>query len=633
MKCEKVNKACENVKQHGLAKAQFYETYQRTPWKTKKFQLIDKWPLLEKQLNQKRISYFDYLLTCRLLRDHPQATQETAFFICHLILAAKEGHLCIQIKNHQLAPSIRQLWSGESELPLSDDEAGLFLKLILNGSQSIPETLITFFDASLLRQKIWPSTPICCYQHCFYLQRHWILESQFLHHLAKQVQTEPKIKIDPDRLTSDLSMMLEKGELNKEQSQAIFQSCSHSLCLITGGPGTGKTYTAGQLIRLFWNHLTPEEQSNCQIILAAPTGKAAANLQKSLGKAVADLHGFPNLQARTLHALLNLNRSSSNNPSLRLTADLIVVDESSMIDIKVMGRLLESIKTGSRLVLLGDPHQLPSVEAGSLFVDLNHLSRSHPLIPSTHLKTCLRAELKSMIEFARLVNLGEADHAIAALNQSTPGLSRLHFDPDPKKAQKELISYYVRWLPSLIKSNEEAGSLIEAFNAIRLLSPMRKGPFGFDTLNQLIWQHICQNSSGGGSLAIPIMVVSNDYCLDLYNGETGLLIRKLPLKTDAAEDYALFPCRNHEGQMRRFSPLQLPKYELAYCLSVHKSQGSEFERILLALPEGAERFGREIFYTAITRARRQIEIYGSDPTIQKTISHQEIRLSGITSRY
>ncbi|MFI5344584.1 MAG: exodeoxyribonuclease V subunit alpha [Chlamydiales bacterium] len=623
-----------NIKQLGLAKAQFYETYQRTPWNTKKFQLagkIDEWPLLEKQLNQKRISYFDYLLTRRLLRDHPQATQETALFICHLILAAKEGHLCIEIKNNQLSPSIYQLWSGESELPLSDDEADLILKLILKGSTSIPGSLITFSDNSL--QKIWPSTPICSYQNSFYLQRHWILESLFLQHLAKQIQTEPSIKIEPDQLKHDLSMMVEKGELNQEQSQALFHACSHSLCLITGGPGTGKTYTAGQLIRVFWNHLTPEEQSNSQIILAAPTGKAAANLQKSLGKAVADLQGFPNLQARTLHALLNLNRSSSNSSSIRLTADLIVVDESSMIDIKVMGRLLESMKAGSRLVLLGDPHQLPSVEAGSLFVDLNHLSHSAASIAGTHLKTCLRAELKSMIAFAHLVNHGEADQAIAALNQSTPGLSRLHFDPDPKKAQKELIAYYVQWLPSLIKPHEDAHSLIEAFNAIRLLSPMRKGPFGVDILNQLIWQLICQNSPSGGSLAIPILIVSNDYRQDLYNGETGLLIRKLPLKNDAAEDYALFPCRNHEGQMRRFSTLQLPKYELAYCLSVHKSQGSEFERIILALPEGAERFGREIFYTAITRARRQIEIYGSDSTIQKTISRHETRLSGVQNRY
>lgn len=616
------------MKPSGLAKAQFYETYQSTPWNVKKFQMAAKrgeWPLLEKQLNQKRITYFDYLLTCRLLRDHPQANQGTALFICHLILAAKEGHLCIQTRNDQLSPSIHQLWGGEPELPLTDEETDQLLKLILNGSKSIPDSLITFSDNFL--EKIWPSTPICNYQDHFYLQRHWILESLFLEHLVKHVQTNPIIQIQQDRLKSDLSLMLEKGLLNDEQSQAIFQACSHSLCLITGGPGTGKTYTAGQLIRVFWNHLTPEEQANCQIILAAPTGKAAANLQKSLGKAVSDIDGFPDLQVKTLHALLKLNRSLSKSSPVRLSADLVVIDESSMIDIKVMGRLFESMKTGSRLVLLGDPHQLPSVEAGSVFVDLNHLSCSNSSIPSTNLKTCLRAELKSMIEFAQLVNHGEADQAIAALNQSTPGLSRLHFDSDPKKAQKELIAYYVRCL----RSSQSVEPSLDS--AIRLLSPMRKGPFGVDTLNQLIWQHISQNPPADGCLAIPIMIVANDYRQDLYNGETGLLIRKLPLKNESAEDYALFPSRDLEGPMRRFSPLQLPKYELAYCLSVHKSQGSEFERILLALPDGAEVFGREIFYTAITRARRQIEIYGSDLTIQKTIAHHEKRLSGIPIRY
>lgn len=617
------------MKHPGLAKSQFLESYQRAPWNKSKFtRQNSKWPLLDKQLIQKRITYFDYALTQRLLRDCPQANQETALFICHLIMAAKEGHLCVKTHVNSLTPSVAQLWQNETEEPLSTEETEILLTSILQGSSSIPQTLITLTENFL--EKEWPHTPLCNYQNCYYLQRHWILESLLLQHLAKHIQTPPAVKINQAIMQRDLQSMLEKGQLNPEQSAAIEQASEHSLSLITGGPGTGKTYTAGHLIRVFWNNMSPEQQLNFQIILAAPTGKAAANLQKSLGRAASDLHQFPALQAKTLHSLLNMHRS---HETLRLAADLIVVDESSMIDIKVMARLLEAMKIGSRLILLGDPHQLPSVEAGSIFVDLNHLNQSQLSIPCTQLKTCLRAELKSIIDFAQIVKNGQADQALTLLNQTAPGISRLHFHADPKKAQKELISYIVRYFPSCMHQNEQAVSFYEAFNSIRLLSPMRKGAFGVDILNQLIWQRIHQGAPTQGWIAIPIIIVSNDYRQDLFNGETGVLIRKLPLKNDTSDDYALFPCRHQEGLMRRFSALLLPKYELAYCLSVHKSQGSEFERIVLALPEGAELFGREVFYTAITRARRQIEIYGSDQTIKKTITQQETRLSGIVQRY
>lgn len=613
--------------QPGLAKTQFSESFHRSPWnfakKSPSFS-IKTWPQFEIQLIRKRISYFDGLLTQRLLKNYPEISQEAAFFICHLVKSAQEGHLCI-LADQDVVPSVASLWNDENGEPLSGEDEKTIGQFILNGSKLIPESIITHIQNPF--DQGCPATPLCEYKNHYYLQRHWVLESRFLYDMAKHIQALPGLQFDQPGLQNELKSMQDGGKINAEQAQAIGTACNHPLSLITGGPGTGKTYTAGKLIELYWNNLSPDRQSDCQIVLAAPTGKAAANLQKSLTKATAHLKHFPDLQAKTLHALLNLNQTASKKT--RLSADFIVIDESSMIDITVMSALFASLKPGSRLVLLGDPHQLPSVEAGSIFKDLTQIEG----IPCTELKICLRTELKSIIDLADLVKNGQSAQAISQINQARAGISWLPIPTDSKKAQKELISYAVDFFPYYVESDQDALSLLDAFNAVRLLSPMRQGPFGVDVINQLIWQQLCKKLPDHGWMAIPIMVISNDYRQDLFNGETGLLMRKLPLNKIYIEDYALFPGRFADGECKRLPAMMLPKYELAYCLSVHKSQGSEFDRVLLVMPEGAELFGREIFYTALTRARRQIEIYGSENTLTKTILTKQTRLSGITTRF
>lgn len=590
------------MKQPGLAKTQFLELHKRAPWiSNHKPVHASNWPLFDRQLAQNRITYLDYVLTHRLLRDEPQASEESALFICHLILAARKGHLCIKTNDSSLSPSVAELWNDETEQPLPPEQAESLERLILEGSNCIPTSLQT--------------VTICQHNRSFYLQRHWVLESLFLEGLSKQCRNEPFTKID---------FKLDEKTLNKEQANAIEKACRSPISIISGGPGTGKTYTAGQLIRVLWNHLSHEEQSSFRIVLAAPTGKAAAHLQKSLTDAVSNLENFPVLQAKTLHSLLNLNQRNKDS-EIRISADLIVVDESSMIDLKTMAYLFKALKKGCRLVLLGDPFQLPAVEAGSLFLDLIELGT----IPHTELKTCLRTELASIIDLAKLIKEGREEQTLNCLNQAKSEILRRPFSEDPKEAQKELVNY----VSPLFRAFPHDDQTLDKFNAVRLLSPMRKGPFGVDLLNQLIWQQISQSAPSQGWIAIPIMIVTNDYRQDLFNGETGVLMRKLPLELNGSEDYALFPGRSSNDDARRFSSVLLPKYEYAYCLSVHKSQGSEFDRVILVLPEGSEVFGREVFYTATTRARRQIEIYGSDDTIRKTVERQVSRVSGIHDRF
>jgi exodeoxyribonuclease V alpha subunit len=156
--------------------------------------------------------------------------------------------------------------------------------------------------------------------------------------------------------------------------------------------------------------------------------------------------------------------------------------------------------------------------------------------------------------------------------------------------------------------------------------------YGVDTWNELIWERVKSSFPGSGWVLVPIIITVNDYEVELFNGEAGVLVRRLPLGLRyGVEDYAFFPSREN-GQVRRISALLLPRHELAYCLSVHKSQGSEFDAIVLLLPEG-ERMSRELFYTAVTRARKSIEVVASEEVVARVVEQKQRRVSGFSVRF
>ncbi len=625
----------------GLAKSFFIESYQRSPWKISERQPgLPTWPLFEAFLAKQRLSYLDYILTRKLLRHHPHIGQEVAFFICHLILAAKGGHLCVRIDQSSLLPTHEQLWQQEGTNSLSSIELQLLKELIMTGLQQVPSSLIT--NITISANEEFPLTPLCRYHNLFYLQRHWVFESIFFRHFKRLFSDSPNLQLDMNQIQTELLFLCQQGVLLDEQVQAIIRGCTYSVSFITGGPGTGKTYTAGYFIKIFWQSLSLAQRLDCKIVLTAPTGKAAANLQKSLSNVMAGIDGFPSVISKTLHALLGIKGSQASlQDKPRLDADLILVDESSMIDIKIMASLFEAVKEGARLILLGDPHQLPSVEAGSVFADLIRLyskQEDYTVPCCTQLRVCLRADLRSIVEFAKTINQGNADKALKMFQDKLEGIKHFILPNDWKVACQIFLRQIGPYFPSIIKKGMAPNHLLNLFNTIRLLSPMRKGPFGVNALNQLLWTHVSQKQHVVGWLAVPIIIVTNDYQQDLFNGETGVLMRRLPLRgLNGAnlhlDDYALFPSRENENNVRRIHAVLLPKYEYAYCLSVHKSQGSEFDRVILVMPEGSELFGREVFYTAVTRARKQLEVYASELVICKTIAQQGVRLSGIDQRF
>lgn len=591
------------------------------------------WPFLEKLLSNNILEYVDFALAQTLLKKEANPREDVAAFICHLSIAARYGNLCISIQNEKINPSVASIWSDpnnqQPELILSPEDVSHLNQLILSGAKNSPISLFTHVDKTTTDLE-HVQTPICRLDHLYYFHKYWVYETFCINQLHRILKNQPSIKLDETVVEKQIQNLIANNKLLPEQAQAIKLSCQSALSIITGGPGTGKTYTAAELIKTFWQSMSECQRQSFKIALAAPTGKAAANLQASLSRILGELDGFPEIQATTIHSLLEISsKITLKNEIKTLNADLILIDESSMIDLYLMSHLLSSIKQGARLVLLGDSYQLPPVEAGSLFSDIvTHLKNQPNQNHVCELKKCLRAELQAIIDFAYFIKNGNLENASDfLLTKENHPISRIDFSQNIKHTQEAILKNISHF--KVTNDCEDPIQLLNFFNRFRILSPFRKGTFGIEQLNSLFFNALTKTKSTK-DIVYPIMLVQNDRRLDLFNGEVGILVRSF----NGEKDYAIFPSRNKNdpGSIRKFPSILLPQFEFAFCLSVHKSQGSEFDHVLLIMPEGSEIFGREVLYTAVTRAKKKLDLFISDETLSKTISNPSQRLSGISLR-
>jgi len=626
----------------GLAKALFYEKEGHIPWKGGWSQPRSPWPRLQRMVALRQLPYIDHAVAQRVLAGYSGADEDTAILVCCLASMSRQGHLCLCVEGERLSPHPRDVWGrrafgvcGDAELTEADLE--LLAAAITRAAVLLPADLVSDVsgDASA-------STPLCRWQRgkttLLYLQRHWTYESRFLVNLRRLGAATPAVALDTQKVNQELARLEESGKLLPEQALAIKKACARSLTVISGGPGTGKTYTAGRLIKVCWEAIPPDERRRCRIALAAPTGKAAANLQASLRAAMAGREELAGLTATTLHTLLGVRGSEVKRQggSGMLAADIVVVDETSMVDARLMAYLFAAVKTGTRLILLGDRHQLPPVEPGALFSDLMQLPEACDSVGErVELTRCLRAEQQEIVTLAAMINAGDGDGVLGVLNSGAEAVSRVASDGDERAVQRRLLALVEKRFPSPSVVTSSDVELMTAFNRFRILSPLRRGPLGVETLNGLIAAMQSRKLSPEQPLLLPILVVSNDYDLQLFNGEVGVLVRRCSEHTNnwcscEKEDYALFP--HPDGGVRRLPAVILPKIELAFCLTVHKSQGSEFDELLLLMPKGSETFGREVLYTGVTRARKRLQVVASDSTLTAAIDRTSFRQSGLTSR-
>jgi len=465
-----------------------------------------------------------------------------------------------------------------------------------------------------------------------YLRRFWRYEQGLIREFKRIGRKLPYL---PPNYKNGIKEDPTAGRLSPGQRAALQQAVEQSLLIISGGPGTGKTTTVLSILHVLKKLTSPDRE--LRVALAAPTGKAAQRIQESMQQGLEGLAMKDRLpEALTLHRLLEYMpvsgrfRRHGEHP---LDHDLIIVDEASMLDLALMHQLAVAVADGSRLLLLGDKDQLASVDAGSVLGDLvdgvQSLSSEEQIPQVCVLKEYFRFDANSGIAaLCENIRKGDIANAMRCLERHADykDLSWISRNSEADLDQYLRDQFLPRFLPRLSISDP-----MQALAALRrscLLSPMRKGPFGTESLNERIFKLLARHkkSKSGipGFCGCPVLVKENDYESGLFNGDLGVM-----LPGEADEWTVVFPHDDEHGY-RRMPLEQLPAFDYAFAMTVHKSQGSEFEEASLVLPNKDNALlSRELLYTAVSRARKHATVISSQAILEACIRRKISRDSGL----
>ncbi len=429
---------------------------------------------------------------------------------------------------------------------------------------------------------------------------------------------------------SELVAKLFPREVDKQRDAAL-NARGQRFSVIVGGPGTGKTSTVVKLLALLVDDALTQGKAPPRTLLVAPTGKAAQRLSEAIERArealpISDAHKQAiTSKASTVHRALGpLDGSLArfrHGPERPLDCDLLLLDEASMVDLSLMRRLLSAVPSHARVILLGDPDQLASVEAGGVLFDVcraaeqgalrevvSRLTVSYRYPESSGIAALARAVHKQSLEEAlQVLRAGHSDVAFA----SSPKPRELG-----KALEKEARTHYAELRNSHV---EERLNTLDRF---RVLCAHRTGPASVEQLNPLLSRALGPDR-GHNYPGRPIIITQNDYATQLFNGDVGVLHGR-------RERVAAF----REGEAHRdVSLARLPSHESAYAMTVHKSQGSEFDRVAIVLPERPSRLlSRELLYTAITRAKHAVSLYASEASLRAALAQRSERNTGLVDR-
>jgi exodeoxyribonuclease V alpha subunit len=562
--------------------------------------------------------------------------------------ATTEGHVCVEL------PRL----SGTEALGPSGEPLGM-------SYPSLDEFAAALRDSAAVGDGSRPSVLVVDRAMRLYLYRFYEHEVR----LARALSARSLATLEPPHpeVLRTLLPRLFGGRAEGEvdwQRVAAQVACLSSLSVVSGGPGTGKTSTVIRLIALTIADLLSRGVASPRVLLLAPTGKAAARLAEATAKAKASLDcpkeilDFVPSEARTVHRALEAGHDGRFrlNASRPLLADVVAVDEASMIDVALMRHLVEAVPERARLVLLGDRHQLSSVEAGAVLADVcgdadrPRFSRALAArvkavfgeeLPDTAvtapgpgiddgivtLSKSHRFSSESRLgALARAIQEGRADDALALFGAGTD--LTLVEEGDGRRSIQALRRATREGFGPLAKSTtaQEALSRLDAF---RILCAPREGQWGVVEMNRWAFRDL----SAAGSIQHdhgflhPVLITRNDASLDLFNGDVGVVFRD---QTTPGAARAVF--RGPGGQPRALSLSRLPPHETAFAMSVHKSQGSEFDDVVVVLPRpGSPLLSRELVYTAVTRARRRVLVHGTVEAFREALGKPVQRASGLAA--
>lgn len=508
-------------------------------------------------------------------------------------------------------------------------------------------------------------SPLILSGEFLYFQRLWHYEQSVSKYFS-QINT---LQYDVENIKNTLDLLFPIKDECDWQKIAAAVAVTSQVSVISGGPGTGKTTTVARILAALIK-LSDEHKHNVKIELAAPTGKAAARLTESLGAALMTLplsdeqRKMLPTQAKTLHRLLGAQPDSQqfryhrDNP---LILDILIVDEASMVDLPMMGKLIEALPSQAKLIFLGDKDQLASVEAGAVLGDICQFANigyspqraqelmqltGYPLDeftsengPQIRNSLCLlrksyRFSASSGIgQLASAVNEGNAKRVAMLLGRSLVDVHSYLQESESDYAQMLMTAagFYQSYLLA-VKANHSPSEILYQFNQYRLLTALRDGPYGVTGLNDKLEKllhrqgliHRPLNQLNKYYAGKPIMISRNDSPLGLFNGDIGII---LPDEEGALRAYFQYP----DGTIKGIQPNRLPLHETAYVMTVHKSQGSEFTHTALVLPKVySPVITRELVYTAITRAKKELTLYSSPNILRRAIETPTKRRSGLS---
>ena len=544
---------------------------------------------------------------CALARE---PDEKVALAVGLLVAALRNGSVCIDLQ--QVAEQHEQTDAPEVTWP----EPGAWLDAVRTSPLTGDPPVLRFLsDAGV---------------NLLYLDRYWLEEQQVCRDVSARL-----VAAAPAQPVPDLGRIF-PAEFS-EQRAAAEVALTQRLTILTGGPGTGKTTTVARLLASIAEQADLNGGSPARMALAAPTGKAAARLAEAVQLEVGklpqiDQQRLAGLRATTLHRLLGSRPETSSrfrhHRDNRLPHDVIVVDETSMVSLTMMARLLEAVRPDARLLLVGDPDQLASVDAGAVLADLvDGLGHGRSDGGVVELKTPHRFG-EAIGALAQAVRAGDADVAVELLRAG--GESIEWFDPDDSHSSHDSAEHLRATLVERALGLRQAALLGDAKAALaildghRLLCAHRHGPFGVTQWNRQVERWLAEKTGqpmrSQWYAGRPVLVTANDYGLGIYNGDTGVVV---------ASPNGL---RAHIGSLQ-LATSRLPQVDTMHAMTIHKSQGSQADQVTVLLPpEESRLLTRELFYTAVTRAKTRVRVVGPESAVRAAIARRALRASGLARR-